>query len=441
SLTSFRSRLYLSYPAGSDNQQFEKSVFLKELENILPVNVKKESDYSGYLYTVQQVMKVLHQCSDFNKGAGSILSAAEIRLQAAKIKDAMLIDSERISPAARGTRFSGVLNDPEDPLKEVRKEEYHLAETGSYEIFTPQAAGSLSSYSSRTYSVSQLETYAKCPFQYFSNRVLSLGTIESPKEEIESNELGTLLHKIFCEFYKSLGPERRVTAENEDEALRLIRSLAEKLSRNYFKSPLDFYEREKLFGIGGREEESILYRFIKTEAADATGFVPWQFEKSFGSSDTPGTVNFELNGVKLRGQIDRIDINRELKRFRVIDYKLNGSRPAAGDLKNGISLQLPVYLHVAKRIIADELDDPARAEYQPDTAIIYSLKIKAGEFGVKKVIADEPRKTSPDEAMKVSMEKVSEYMTAISEGSFYMTPDKKKQKVCNYCSYSNICRI
>lgn len=441
SLSSFRSRLYLSYPAGSDNQQFEKSVFLKELENIVQVNVKKESDYSHYLYTVPQVLKVLHQSSSFNNGTGDILSAAGIKLQTSKIKDAMKIDSDRISPEARGTRFSGVLNDPEDPLKEVRKEEYHLSEDGSYEIFTQQAAGSLSSYSSRTYSVSQLETYAKCPFQYFSNRVLSLGTIESPKEEIESNELGTLLHKIFCEFYRTFGPERKVTDENSDEALSLIRSLAEKLSRNYFKSPLDFYEREKLFGIGGREEDSILYRFIKTEASDKTGFVPWQFEKSFGSGDTPGTVNFELNGVKLQGQIDRIDINRELKRFRVIDYKLNGSKPTSGDLKNGISLQLPVYLHVAKRIIEEELDDPARSDYQPDTAIIYSLRIKAGEFGVKKVIADESRKTSPDEAMKVSMEKVSEYMAAITSGAFYMPPEKKKPNVCKYCSYSNICRI
>ena len=54
----------------------------------------------------------------------------------------------------------------------------------------------------RPYSVTELETYAKCPFQYFVNNVLRFRVEEDETEdELSSLEKGSLLHKVLFTFY------------------------------------------------------------------------------------------------------------------------------------------------------------------------------------------------------------------------------------------------
>jgi ATP-dependent helicase/nuclease subunit B len=151
--------------------------------------------------------------------------------------------------------------------------------------------------------------------------------------------------------------------------------------------------------------------------------------------------------VKLKGKIDRIDINETEKTLKVIDYKLGGTKPTAEDLSTGISLQLPLYLFAAKELIKKELG----GDYQPSDAQIFSLKYNEKDFG-KKSISLKIRKSkaeniegeieSADKLIKICLEMVNKFTEDISRGKFHLSTLKNREtKVCKYCEFKRICRI
>ena len=104
----------------------------------------------------------------------------------------------------------------------------------------------------------------------------------------------------------------------------------------------------------------------------------------FGSSSTMNTISnisdftvkdinkkeIKIDEVRLRGKIDRIDINEEDKTLKVVDYKLSGKSPTIEDLKTGLSLQLPLYLFAAKEMISAHFKE----DFKSAGAQIFSLK-------------------------------------------------------------------
>ena len=91
------------------------------------------------------------------------------------------------------------------------------------------AEKNLFDYAQTEYSISQLETFAKCPFKYFVERVLKLNIIEEPTEEIEAIELGSILHAILFEFYTALRNKGLTVADNFVEAKKIIFKIAAKI--------------------------------------------------------------------------------------------------------------------------------------------------------------------------------------------------------------------
>jgi ATP-dependent helicase/nuclease subunit B len=151
--------------------------------------------------------------------------------------------------------------------------------------------------------------------------------------------------------------------------------------------------------------------------------------------------------VKLKGKIDRVDINEEEKTLKVIDYKLGGTKPSAEDLSSGISLQLPLYLFAAKELIKKELEQ----EYKPAGAEIFSLKYDEKDFGRKsislkprrkKVESPEEEIIAAEEMIKVCLEMVNKFTEDIAQGKFHLSTLKNREtKVCRFCDFKRICRI
>ena len=54
---------------------------------------------------------------------------------------------------------------------------------------------------SRLWSPTQLESYAKCPWAYFSGRLLRLDRLEDPDEEMDAITRGSLLHEALSRFF------------------------------------------------------------------------------------------------------------------------------------------------------------------------------------------------------------------------------------------------
>jgi ATP-dependent helicase/nuclease subunit B len=319
----------------------------------------------------------------------------------------------------------------------------------------PLDNNNLQKYLNEEFSVTQLETYAKCPYKYFAERILRLKPIEEPEEEIEGKELGSLLHAVLFEFYTELKKKNIIlSGSNENDfhtAEELIFSIAQKKMKTAgFNSPLNFYEQEKILGIEGNSKNSILYKFLLTERENADGFIPEFFEIGFGNISprdnamTNPRIDIMAGPVKVRGKIDRIDLNHTNRTFKVVDYKLGGKKPSTDDLLNGISLQLPLYMFAAKEIIKNLI----QKDYAPAGAEIYSLKYKQDAFGKFPItISDKKLPTENgnsvyDELINITLAAVEKYVTQISLGKFNLSVLKDREKVvCRFCGFRPICRI
>lgn len=218
-------------------------------------------------------------------------------------------------------------------------------------------------------SPSALETYARCPFQYFLSQVLGL----TPRDETEElaglspRQRGLLLHAIVSDFFSQLRRAGQLPAHGQDPQLLIQRLMH--IANTHFSRFADTQptgpslmwelEQERL-----RER---LMRLVYYEVADQSEFVPRAFELDFGSTpdaeqhepaeerffpDRP--VSFSLEdgeSIRLRGRIDRIDVSSAGPQARIIDYKTG--RAPRGRFARGTALQLPLYLFAARSLRPD----------------------------------------------------------------------------------------
>ncbi|MCX6170378.1 MAG: exodeoxyribonuclease V subunit gamma [Ignavibacteriales bacterium] len=433
SLCGWNKKLFFSYSATDGKRETIVSTFLKEFEELFSISSKDEAGNENTLFSEEELQIFI--------GKNGIEAAKNI------LKNGNGAELERIS---KSLEIENIRN--KDPFASSNYTGDLLTGESEPELFA-ELTERLKAFSSKQYSISQLETYAKCPFKFFVERVLGIKTVDEPTEDIEAIEMGRILHSIFYEFYSTLRDKGIILPGCSDKdyqsAQKLIFQIAEKqLQTTAFKSPLTFYEREKILGINGNELESVLNRFLETERKGDSEFLPKYFEVSFGRlrSDEADQIlsdtdPIQIDGIKLRGKIDRIEVNEKISSFNIVDYKLSGTKPSFSDLKNGISLQLPVYLFAASELLAKKMNK----EYSPNEIFIYSLKYAIDEFG-KKVVKSKGGKDdeiqSVEQLVQKSISHVKNYIELISKGKFNLSQiEDRENKVCRFCEFRTVCRI
>ncbi|HKB86292.1 MAG TPA: PD-(D/E)XK nuclease family protein [Ignavibacteriaceae bacterium] len=429
SLCTWNKKLYLTFPRQEERKEYVKSDFLREFTNTFEITSGDENEYENTIYTREQLLNFIGEKGVAETRAVFDLSSAGLNLE--EIERAMIIDRQRTEMPFTESMYNGFIQ----------------------EGISEEAKNNLGKMKEREFSISQLEIYAVCPYRYFAERVLKLDIIKEPTEEIEALEMGSLIHSILFNFYSALKKEDIILGNCTDEvfakAEKLLFSIADaKVKEVNLNSPLSFFEREKIFGIEGRRKNSILYNFLKSERENAGGYVPELFETGFGQvKKDPGQKvlleELKAGEIKVRGKIDRIDLNKEEKTFKVFDYKTGKSRLKKQDMFDGLQLQLPLYLYAAKEIIKAELNE----DYDPAGALIYSLKYKSADFGRKEIsfgknAGDEEITSQYYELIKICLEAINRYVEGISRGDFRLSQiDQREEKACRYCGFRSICRI
>ncbi len=432
-LSGWNKKLYLTFPSTKEGRDTVASTFLKEFEELFLISSKSESDYDDTLYS-KESLQIFTGKNGIGAAKNLVQNNSGVDLE--RISKSLEVEKIRNSDPFGGSHFTG-----------------DLLTNESTETILAELTEKLKAFSNKQYSISQLETYAKCPFKFFMERVLNVKTIDEPTEDIEAIEMGRVLHTIFYEFYISLREKDITLVGCSDKdfktAEKLIFVIAEKqLETTAFKSPLTFYEREKILGIDGSRKESVLFRFLESEKDGDKDFLPKYFEVNFGRLRPDEADNIlsdsdpiQIDGVKLRGKIDRIEVNEKLKSFNIVDYKLSGAKPSFDDLATGVSLQLPVYLYAASELLAKKFQQ----KYSPNEMFIYSLKYTIDEFGKKSVKSKggkDDEIQSVDQLVQRSIEHVKNYISAISNGKFNLSKlDDRESKVCRFCEFRTVCRI
>lgn len=235
----------------------------------------------------------------------------------------------------------------------------------------------------KTFSATELERYASCPYRFFLERVLKLEPIEELALAVDYLERGRLAHELLASFHRRVNqflgrPASPVELDAADYD-RLLDETLEPPTRGEVGNPVRAALREidrRLVGQWAadyrRQHES--YDELCNECD--TPPVPEFFEVSFGrnadehdphSTDRPLELSARDQTIRISGRIDRIDTGRVAGRnvFNVVDYKTGAALKFDDEsIAAGTTLQLPLYaLAVAELLLADRDAVPWRAGY------------------------------------------------------------------------------
>jgi ATP-dependent helicase/nuclease subunit B len=323
------------------------------------------------------------------------------------------------------------------------------------------ARAALESFRDRIYSVTQLESYGKCPFQFFAGKVLRLNVPREFEAGLSPLERGDILHEILFDFYtqrreRNLPPLHQVDEPQFHEAVNHLLAIARaKLEALDLSDAFWEVDKELLLGSGMRT--GVLREFLLREKERELDTSPAWFEVAFGPStgsrrNSDNRLRMEqplvAGSVRLRGKIDRIDASKDV--FTVIDYKSGDSIAKRKEIELGVSLQLPLYLYAVEHILAEQerrpLSGVAGIYYTLKSPVKDRLGIGNREFVGKAFDAQarNPQLLENGSALRSVIARavafVNEYVDSIARGNFPVAP-KVPEQTCAYCDFRTICRI
>jgi len=250
-------------------------------------------------------------------------------------------------------------------------------------------------------NVTDIDAYRKCPMRFYIERVLKLETEEPPQFEVEARLWGSLAHKVMEQLFQ----EGDIAIDDIDS--RLFQCLETVLKQ----FPIDEF--------WGKVAKEIFHKLLpkikeQEQALRMQGFAPVMVEKK---------LTADINGLKLKGKIDRIDSKmsqeKEIQNSKLkiqnsvilLDYK-------TGNVDSD-SLQMPLYALMWRENSHEPVD-------------------KVGYYSLKEgKVSLYPKKVSMDEYLNESLATAEELVSNMKRG--YFPPEPLRASECRYCSHSPLC--
>ena len=269
------------------------------------------------------------------------------------------------------------------------------------------------------FSPSALQDLAHCPMKYFFAKGLHLQEPEEPlsRSALAPNLRGSVYHRVLMQYYQYLyqnGLHRELFDTARKEYLQ--RALHECYPPENYKS---FGIYPVIWQLILKEIEETLADFVCKDGAQLGDYIPSIFETFFEKCYSPSP---DLQ-IKLKGIIDRIDVDSQHHTFRVLDYKssTSGRLDLAGDIFKKVILQPLIYLILAQG--AEQTKG-----LQPDGAALLVINKEYKHCKLSQ---------SSFEALSEKAEAFfTLLMQIIKQGTFFISLNKN----CEYCCYQTICR-
>ena len=206
----------------------------------------------------------------------------------------------------------------------------------------------------RPYSLSALQRYATCPYQFLLATIHRLEPWDEPQPIVRMDPLtrGSLFHKAQAEFYRRLEAEDAlpVTPASLPAAVETVNEVLDRVAREYAEelSPaIDRVWRDEIEDL--RRDLGIWVQRL----ADEGDWLPALFEFSFGLSDEgrdprslPDPVEVDGRFV-LRGSVDLIERHRQFDVLRITDHKTGKNRAKPELIVGGGTVLQPVLYSMA----------------------------------------------------------------------------------------------
>lgn len=270
-------------------------------------------------------------------------------------------------------------------------------------------------------SVSRIDRYLKCPFQFFASEVLGLE--EEPEDEDLPPpwERGRFLHAIFETFFRewqALG-HGRVTPDLLPAARDLLVEISESALAGM---PPAEAALERLRLRGSAASPGIIDRVLSMEADRDDEIARRLIEYSLDDVFVFRGEDESTRAVRLRAKIDRVDLLAD-GTFRVIDYK---SR-ILPDLKQTVQLQ------VYTSAVAQQLQKADGTGPVPAEAFYLSME------GEPPIRAIRPAKGQTlDDVLRAAEGRLVQALDDIGAGHF--PPRPVPRSLCRLCPFDAVCR-
>ncbi|MCL2841049.1 MAG: PD-(D/E)XK nuclease family protein [Defluviitaleaceae bacterium] len=290
-------------------------------------------------------------------------------------------------------------------------------------------------------AATRLEAYARCPFAYYMRYIL--GAKERIHYQVLPTDLGNIFHNILTGFVRQYSPT-------------LTRSAIDSMVNDLMKGVV--FE-SSIYHSTARNRH-ILNKVHRIASASC-----WAISEQIKQAEyNPALTEHEIlnswainNGrtLTLTGRVDRVDIHQAedgKEHVRIIDYKSGQARFNENEVRQGIQLQLMLYMNaiLKSREKIGKQSIPGGVFYFPvDDPILQAdgiLDDKTRETGLLKAfkmsgftVEDTADMDNFIHLGQEAENKVKELAHRMTQGDISATPFKGQRSPCEYCKYDGVC--
>jgi ATP-dependent helicase/nuclease subunit B len=287
------------------------------------------------------------------------------------------------------------------------------------------------------WSPTYLEEYAECSYRFFAHRGLNL---ESQAEGIDIRRRGIILHDVLEAFFTWQRDRNKSGPPAGGAGKQTSFDEAQDFCLNKFK---ELWTEEPLRGdryykieLERKNMQEMILQILRAELIEKKppipGLIPAYFEFEFKDLVLKGNKE----EIRLRGKIDRIDVDPTGTYALVIDYK-TGKQFEMRFLENGVFLQLPFYLTAIREKLG----------LKPLGGHLYSLYEARSKGFHHQEYLDEAQVTTRkgnrfsgkdfESILRRSVLFAERFVEEIEEAKIPVRP----RDCVPYCPYASVCRI
>jgi CRISPR/Cas system-associated exonuclease Cas4 (RecB family) len=280
---------------------------------------------------------------------------------------------------------------------------------------------------SRTYSVSSLQRFAVCPYQFLLSGLYRLEPREEPAsiEQLDPLTRGEMFHRIQADLLRALQKSGRLplTVVGLPAALKLLDQTADYVSQQYQEELVPAIDRVWHDAIESMRVD--LHVWLE-KVATSSGWTPVHFEFGFGFSTQDGQDPMSLSepvtissGERLHGFVDLIERSDDGQQLRVTDHKTGKNNTSNGLVVGKGEVLQPVLYGLAV--------EAALKQSVVESRLFFCTL--AGGFSERTVSLDRTARESGTRVLRT-------IQTAIGGGFLVPAP---RQKACSRCDYQEVC--